>query len=261
MTTLTQQVYAQLRADILACRLKPGARLRMNSLCKQHDVSLGAVREALARLHADGFVTAEPQQGFRVAAISAAELADLTRVRTDIERMCLERSIELGDLQWEASLVAAFHQMSRTPQREPSDPSRLSDSFAEAHRAFHDALVAACDSPWLLKIRDLLYAQTERYRRLSLPLARIERDVNSEHRAIMDAALARDAERALELLTEHLKVTTRVLLETPEIAGGDGTTATPPRKRAAKRKPRAAAKAKRPAVKRTAAAKGKKAAK
>jgi DNA-binding GntR family transcriptional regulator len=161
-------------------------------------------------------VVSEPQQGFKVSPISAEELADLTEVRAHIECLCLKHSIEQGDISWESDLVAAFHRMSRTPQRDSSDLERLSDDFADAHREFHTALVSACNSPWLLRIREAMYAQSERYRRLSLPLARIERDLNAEHKDMMDAALAKDIPKAIALLEAHLTVTTKVLLSAPE---------------------------------------------
>jgi DNA-binding GntR family transcriptional regulator len=212
-SSLTQDAYERLRADLLACRLRPGARLKINELCGALSVSLSAVREALARLTSEGLVVAEPQRGFRVAPISAEELSDLTAVRAKIEGMCLERAIAVGDVGWESHLVAAFHRLSRTPEREPADPQRMNEAWSAAHAAFHEALVGACDSPWLLRLRGILYAQSERYRRLSVPLAAVARDLNHEHRGIMEAALARDAGLAGALMTEHIERTTRVLLE------------------------------------------------
>ena len=64
---------------------------------------------------------------------------------------------------------------------------------------------SACDSPWLLRIREQLYVQSERYRQLSM--AKGDRDLDGEHRRIVDAALARDADLAVELLTQHLNRT------------------------------------------------------
>lgn len=212
-SSLTQDAYQRLRADLLACRLQPGTRLRINELCRTLSVSLGAVREALSRLTSEGLVVAEPQRGFRVAPISAEELRDLTGVRAQIEGLCLERAIAAGDVGWESQLVAAFHRLSRTPEREPGDPQRMDEAWSVAHAAYHQALVGACDSPWLLRLREILYAQSERYRRLSVPLAKIARDLNREHQDIMEAALARDAVLAKALMTEHLELTTRVLLE------------------------------------------------
>lgn len=212
-SSLTQDAYERLRADLLACRLRPGVRLKISELCQTLSVSLSAVREALSRLTSEGLVVAEPQRGFRVAPISAEELRDLTAVRAQIEGMCLERAIAVGDVDWESRLVAAFHRLSRTPEREPGDPQRMNEAWSAAHAAYHEALVGACDSPWLLRLRALLYAQSERYRRLSVPLAKIARDLNREHQDIMEAALARDAERARTLMTQHITLTTCVLLE------------------------------------------------
>ncbi len=212
-SSLTQGAYERLRADLLACRLRPGARLRIGELCRTLSVSLSAVREALSRLTSEGLVVAEPQRGFRVAPISVADLRDLTGVRAQIEGLCLERAIAVGDVGWEAQLVAAFHRLSRTAERAPGDPQRLNEAWSAAHAAYHEALVGACDSPWLLRLRGILYAQSERYRRLSVPLAEIARDLNREHQEIMEAALARDAERTKTLMTQHIELTTRVLLE------------------------------------------------
>ena len=205
-------------------------RLKTNELCQTLSVSLSAVREALARLTSEGLVVAEPQRSYRAAPISAAELRDLTDVRAQIEGACLERAIARGDVGWEAQLVAALHRLSRTPEREPSDPQRMNEAWSAAHAAFHEALVCACDSPWLLRLRAALYAQSERYRRLSVPLA-VARDLNGEHHDLMAAAVAHDAERARSLLTQHLDLTTRVLLEQPWLmdapppAGGTVATA------------------------------------
>src|SRR5215468_2491193 len=208
---LTQGAYEALRADLLACRIAPGSRLKIQDLCRQHEVSLGAIREALSRLTSEGLVVAEPQRGFRVAPISRADLEDLTMVRIEVEGLCLTRAIAVGDVDWEARLVAAFHRLSRTPERVASDPARSADEWAEAHAGFHAALVDGADSPWLKRLHAQLYAQSERYRRLSIPLGHAKRNVAQEHREILDAALKRDAERAVDLLARHLGATTAIL--------------------------------------------------
>jgi DNA-binding GntR family transcriptional regulator len=203
----TEAVYFRLRADILACRLKPGTRLKINDLCVALDVSLGAVREALSRLSAEGLVVAEAQKRFQVAPISVADLEDLTQVRIEIETLCLRRAIAARTLDWETGLVASFHRLSRLPVRTPGDERRLNEDWAQAHADYHLALVAACDSLWLLRVRAMLYAQSERYRRLSAPVTARWRDVNAEHRNIMEAALAGDARKACALLSAHLLTT------------------------------------------------------
>src|SRR6185369_10873041 len=210
---LTQGAYEGLRADLLACRIAPGSKLKIQDLCMRFSVSLGAVREALSRLTSEGLVISEPQRGFRAAPISVADLKDLTMVRIAIEQLCLRRAIAVGTVDWEVRLVAAFHRLSRTPERVRADPVRTDDEWAEAHAAFHAALVDGADSPWLLRLHAQLYAQSERYRRLSIPLSAEKRDVAREHQDILDAAINRDAARATALLARHLALTSEILLQ------------------------------------------------
>lgn len=211
--TLFEGVYQGLRAEILACRLRPGAKLQINALAEEREVSLSGVREALSRLSAEGLVVAEPQRGFRVAPVSLEDLTDLTMTRIDIENLCLARSIELGGVDWETAVVGSMHRLSRTPYWAPGNDRRLSDEWATAHNGLHEALVSGSDSAWRARIRSTLYQQSERYRRLSVPVLPSTRDVEAEHRAISDAALARQTARACELMREHLLLTMKIIVE------------------------------------------------
>lgn len=208
-TSRTVRTYETLKQNILTGSLRPRTRLRIEHLCEELSVSAGAVREALSRLTSDGMVLAEPQRGFLVAPISKTDLCDLTRVRIEIEVSCLRRSIELGGAEWEAGVVAAHHFLSRTPERMADGAN---PNWSLAHSDFHDALVAACDSVWWLRLRGQLFLQAERYRRLAFPFARPERDVASEHRLLAEAALARDAEAAARILEHHFRTTADQLL-------------------------------------------------
>lgn len=211
--SLTESAYRQLRDDLLACRLVPGEKINIKDIADSRGFSLGAVREALARLTSEGFVTLDESRGFRVAPISLDDLADLVALRSDIEGQCLRRAIRHGGLDWESQIVSAAHRLSKTPPGDPADPMRLNEDYAMAHSAFHQALVAACESPWLLRMRAWLYDQSERYRYLTVPLSNAERDLTREHAAIVEAALARDADTAVSLLSDHLMATARLLID------------------------------------------------
>lgn len=211
--SLTQQVYERIRADLLACRLAPGEMLNIADLAKQLPASLGAVREALSRLTSEGLVEMEPKRGFRVTPLSNEDLHDLTALRIEIENLCLRHSIEKGDLAWESALVGAYHRLSRVDLRNPQDPVALNLDWIDAHHDFHEALVAACESPWLMRVRRMLYAQSERYRQLSLPLSQSPRNLDDEHQTIMKAALSRDIPAAMDAMARHLKTTMTVLVE------------------------------------------------
>jgi DNA-binding GntR family transcriptional regulator len=236
-STLTQNVYQRLRADLLACRLMPGQKLKIEELCERLSAGSSAVREALSRLAADGFVVVEPQRGFRVTPLSFTELRDLTNVRCEIEGQCIRDAIKHGDIDWETAVIAALHRLSRTPERAPDDPKRYNDDFAVAHTAFHQAVVASCASPWLLRIRAQLFAQHERYRWLSKPLAQIERDLKAEHSGIAEAAIARRAGEAVERMNAHLQLTADIILNSPLLSEASGglapMTPSPKRQKAA----------------------------
>ena len=214
--TLAGDVYETLRADILSCRVAPGTKLRINDIHSQLGVNLGAVREALSKLSSEGLVTAEAQKGFCVAPVSRQELVDLTSTRIDIENLCLAEAIANGDAAWESGIVASLHFLSRQSERDPADPARLSERWVVAHAAFHQALVDACRNGVKMRIRASLYDQSERYRRLSVPArGTANRDTLAEHRAIADAALAKDTPTATRLMGEHLNRTTEILLAAP----------------------------------------------
>ena len=213
--TQTDAAYAALHEEILRCRLAPGSKITISEVALKFGFSPGSVREALSRLAAERLTVATAQKGYSVAEVSVEELRDLTRTRILIEQLCLRSAIECGDVEWETSVVAAYHRLHRIPLAVLGEPERLNPSWAAAHTTFHAALAGGCDSPWLLAIRSMLYAQTERYRHLSVALAKEQRDVAAEHKDIMNACLARDADLSARLIGAHLMKTSEILVSSP----------------------------------------------
>lgn len=211
--TKSHRAYAQIRADILSCRLLPGTKLNIAALANDLEVSLGAVREALSMLQSEALVVSEPQRGYTVSPVSPKELNDITEARIAIEGLCLRASIERGDLAWESQVVATWHRLSRLSQTEEGREEHLSNTWARAHADFHGALVGACGNDWLLRMRATLYEQSERYRRMSVsaPLQIEARDVPAEHKAIFEAVMERQADRAVTELEKHLRKTADIV--------------------------------------------------
>lgn len=220
-TTLSSSLASQIRTDIIKGILAPGSKLRTKELCERYGTSLIPMREALSRLASSGFVQVEDQRGFRVAKVSAADLADITCTRLFIEKEALRRSIEKGDLGWESRLIAAHHQLSRLPMLLPNEPD-IAPDWEAAHAAFHQALLSACDSQWLLNLAGVLRDQTARYRYLSVQVPpnskpfkskhSSQRDVAAEHRGLLDAALKRDVTLATQLLEKHFQATSELAM-------------------------------------------------
>lgn len=209
--SLTLKVFETLRSEILRCELAPGTKLRISEIALRFDVSHAAVREALSRLVASGFLEALDQRGFRVTELSLKDLMDLTDTRIEIESLCLRKAIANGGLAWEATVRAAFQDMEAEPKTLEEVPG-VSDRFLKVHEEFHRALVVACGSDWLMNFRDRLSEQTQRYRRLSALYENIPRDASREHEDLMNAVLQRDAELAVELMSAHTRRTTDTIL-------------------------------------------------
>lgn len=211
-TTRAQRVLMDLRADILGGRLTPGQRLPFAELTDRYCASMGVLREALANLEAQGLVESVPRRGHRVTPISPEDLRHLTDARIEIESLVLKRAIAEGDLAWESKLLACHHTLASTPQFDPSG-AVLSEEWNAAHNTFHRTLLEGCGNPRLRAIAHSLHSAAELYRRWSLPLGHdYHRDVAGEHRAILEAVLARDVATACDLLCTHLRRTAEVLL-------------------------------------------------
>ncbi|MEU6147491.1 GntR family transcriptional regulator [Streptomyces sp. NPDC047081] len=213
-TTRGEAVFTAVRGDILAGRLTPGARMPFADLCARYGASTGVLREALSRLAEQGLVLVEPQQGYRVMPLSAEDLADLTAARVEIEGLVLRQAVIQGDLGWESQVIARHHALTRTPQVDATDPARFSDDWTRAHAQFHATVLEGCTNRRLRAIANGLRDSAELYRQWSRPLGHDEdRDIAGEHRALMQAVLARDADAAVAVLTAHIEHTSVVLLD------------------------------------------------
>jgi DNA-binding GntR family transcriptional regulator len=171
------------------------------------------VREALLKLASEeDLVVAEPQVGFRVRPISTDDLEELTEARRVMEAEVFRISIEQGDLEWESRVIASHHRLTRVPQMDPDDPARISDEWSRAHATFHETLLSGCTNARLRQVALTWRAAAELYRRWSVTTPHQGRDVAAEHRALCDAAVAREVDRGVELLRAHISATTQALL-------------------------------------------------
>jgi len=210
--TLVTAAYDRLRRDILRGVLRPGARLKLQPLGDAYSCGMGPLREALARLVGDNMVDFADRRGFSVPLITRKGLTDLLEMRLMLEDKALRASIAHGGVEWEVEVMAAFHRLSRVSERRASDPRVVDENWEREHAAFHRALVAGYDFPLLHQFRQIVLAQSDRYRHIYLQYASKGRDHLVEHRAIMEAALRRDADRTVELMTKHLQRTVDLLL-------------------------------------------------
>ncbi len=231
-TTLADLADEHLRRDIVSGALKPGEKLSIALLTSRYAIGASPLREALSRLSTDHLVVLEGKRGFTVAPISAAELEDISVCRRLIETEAVRLAVEGGDDAWESRVVAAFHRLDRVEERVRQDGASRSDEWEERNGEFHEAVVSACGSAWLVRLQKMLYVQHERYRRLSLQHRDPARDLRAEHRDIMDACLDRNSAAAARLSGEHIDRTSAAV-HAMLASGGDTA---PRRRRTAPRK-------------------------
>jgi GntR family carbon starvation induced transcriptional regulator len=209
------EVIARLRDEILNGALRPGARLRLDALRERYAVSAGTVREALSRLVAEGLVLIDGQRGFRVMPVRAEEVVDIMETRLLLESHALRRAIARADVEWEGEIVAIQHRMMRIEEAAATaqwKDASLAAAWHDANREFHLALVRGGGSEWVQRFLATLADQTRRYGRRVLHEPVAATSFAEEHRRLIDAILARDADAACAILAEHLDTVRKGLL-------------------------------------------------
>ncbi len=205
--SLVDSAYQRLKRDILSVARKPGEQLKVEHLKAQYGVGMGPLREALQRLAGDGLVHIQAQRGFLVAPLSLSELHDLTQARIFMEEKALSLSMRNGDDRWEAAVVGAAYRMEKYDRQLIAGETEIMAVWEETNREFHDVLVSACTSPWILRLRGILYDQHQRYRHASIAERRLNRNLLAEHTAIRYAVIARDETLACRLIADHIEAT------------------------------------------------------
>lgn len=211
--TLAQTAFRAIRTDIIRGVRKPGERLRIERLRSIYEIGPTPLREALQRLGQDGLVIMEGNRGFRVAPLDPSEFTDLNTARTSIEKEALRLSILRGDNDWEAKVVAASYIMKKEDLALAEGGEGVPDSWERANGEFHFALVSACGSNWLLRVRSSLHDLCERYRRAAIYQKLGSRNLQDEHSAIAEAVLARDTDLACALIEKHFALTASTLYD------------------------------------------------
>ena len=210
--TLTEQAMVRLRRDVTLGVFEPGRKLKLEELQAHYGFSSSPLREALSKLSQEGLIRADERKGFRVADISRADLEDITRMRLMLDTQALASAIRCGDDEWEAAIVAAHHKLDKIERMLPDGPVVLDEGWTAAHRAYHLAMLSACDSPRLLQWCASLFDQAERYRQFSARHRQVNKRKAHEHKRLMDAVVRRDADTACDLLREHISSTQRNVL-------------------------------------------------
>jgi len=193
---LSERAYDQIRRMIVRLELAPGAIIREESLREALDLGRTPIREALQRLVRDQFVTVIPRRGMYVSSIDVGDLALLYETRSILEPYAMRLACARGVADdWDA-MAAVLHDAEPT-----SSPAQL----LAIDRRCRELVWAAADNRFLTDHLDMLYAHSDRLWHLYLGDVADLHDMIAEHRVILSALRAGDADRAAELIKTHMR--------------------------------------------------------
>src|SRR3954463_14881136 len=193
--------YRRIRSDVVFGRLRPGHKLRLEGLKDTYGVSVSTLREILNRLAAEGLVVAEGKRGFEVAPVSADNLKELAELRLLLELHAMQVSFANADVEWEGRVVSAHHKLASTDRLLEKGLGEL-EKWKRYDGEFHQALISNCGSRTLIESHALVFDKYFRYQMVAFSYRGSE--PAAQHKALLEAALKRDAATAAETLRGHV---------------------------------------------------------
>lgn len=197
--------YDQLVEEILSGHLAPGSKIELVELMRRFFQTTTDLRQAIVRLANEGLAHQDGPAALRISPVSVADLEELTATRVFIERESLVRSIQSGGAAWETAVMDSYAALVEDDPLQSEDLRAAVDAWEQRNHAFHTALISACPIRRLREISDNFYRQHERYRRLLGGRRPVSQAAIVEHQALYKAVIAREAERAGDLLVEHIR--------------------------------------------------------
>lgn len=214
-TLLAEQVYDELKRQILDQRLAPGQRLNIDALSRECGISTSPLREALVRLVAEGLVTLSANAGFSVTAVpDEVHMAHLLEYRLMIESYCACQGALRRDASSLQNMRTATDGMAE--MRKKGVGYRQFRAYLALEQSFHQALVDSACNPVI----------SSHYRELHvlLSVARLSVIPDSgnfgsdeavqEHRAVIVALEAGNAKAAESAVQKHIQQAKRRMAPT-----------------------------------------------
>jgi DNA-binding GntR family transcriptional regulator len=193
-----EHAYRSLRRLLVLQQVEPGQRLREPQWAERLRVHRSALREAFARLEAEGMIERGAQTGYFVPELTVADYAEITKLRLALECLAIEEVCAAASPDLSA-MTQASEEFARLLEGE------YSLGVIEADRRFHEALIDAARMQRLSNLYQraplpLIHGDTEDPKRWREACVR----TLTEHRQILDSLAARDADEAKRILRMHL---------------------------------------------------------
>jgi DNA-binding GntR family transcriptional regulator len=209
-TRASDSVFEVLRDSILTRVFRPGDRLDVKAVATQLGVSPTPVKDAINRLAAEGLIDVRPRSGTYVAEISPQAVAETFEIRRALECLAAEALVDRLTPQ----LILRVNQLLDALER-PVNTEEARRVHDQKNIELHLLIVEGSGNQRLVELYHSLNAHLTIARihlRRRPDAARLEQE-RREHRAIVDAIIARDAKRLVEALGQHIKRAGQALVD------------------------------------------------
>ncbi|HLJ19557.1 MAG TPA: GntR family transcriptional regulator [Stellaceae bacterium] len=193
------RLHAELHADIITGRLRPGASLSETKVAEHYGISRTPVREVFRRLADEGLLRVVPQVATYVAPINLAAVTDSQFIRETLE--C--RAVSLSAEKASERDIRSLRQEIRAQEQAIAAGNRT--RFFASDEAMHQRLMTIAGYPAVWDLIGSAKAQLDRVRHLSLEQEDWLSMIFRQHRSIVDRVGARDAAGAAGAMQEHLR--------------------------------------------------------
>ena len=195
---ISERAYVQLRDRIVTLRLAPGTVLREDELMSELGIGRTPLREAIKRLALENLVAVQPRSGTYVTSVDASDIGHIAEVRAELEAQAAELAARRMDGEVRSRAEALLEQVRELERTADADAlMRLDESI-------HRVAWEGSGNPYLLET-------LERYFALSLRVWYVVLDrvpglgaAVLDHSRLLEAMLDGDADRARELMREHV---------------------------------------------------------
>ena len=195
MPSVSEVIVKYIREAIVSGQIAEDEPIRQDEIAKLFNVSKIPVREALKQLEAEGLVEFKKNRGAIVIRISEQELAQIFEVRVMLETQLIR--------------LAVPNMTAETFRKAEEICSNFVEnidvgSWTLLNWQLHACLYEPAQRPYMLGLIRSIYDKIERYLRLQMSISAGKSKANEEHKEILQACKAGNAELAAQLIEEHI---------------------------------------------------------
>ncbi|MGW8555639.1 GntR family transcriptional regulator [Streptomyces tubercidicus] len=198
---LTERVYGEIAQRLVDHAIEPGAKVNINTLAQEMDVSPTPVREALARLEADGLVVKRPHAGYTAAPLMTVKsFDDLFEMRSLLEPAAAAGAAVRID---QCDIEALTEHLAEMREAEVEASRETLRSFLRHDALFHDRIAQSSGNPLMVETLRRFRAHTHLYRLYFRD--GIATQTCHEHQRILEALRDADPDAAAATMRTHIR--------------------------------------------------------